>query len=258
VRQLRAVWRQEAERLAAQLRQRPALDPAYWLTFIEAQADVFIPWLNRVMGAGLEDGAELAGAKPKPGPAQEGKAEPPIEVGINWELVNQQAGDWAEQYGYDLIKQITETTQKRVAAALNEWIEGGEAFPGLVQRINKIFDDTRRAKLIAATEATRAYAEANTIAWRDAGVWGREWRTAVDELVCPVCRPLHQQRAEMGGLFGGKIANPPAHPGCRCSLVPVVLPEEAPAKLPDEIFTEKVVHTKPFPGDNGIQFEQEQ
>jgi hypothetical protein len=69
----------------------------------------------------------------------------------------------------------------------------------------------------------------NTQAWAAADVPEREWRTAVDELVCPICGPLHQQRAKIGEAFPGNIQNPPAHPNCRCALVPIVSPERSPA-----------------------------
>ena len=210
------VWRAEAGRLVQLLKEQPAIPPTFEAELIERQAAVLLPWLDTVMAAGLAAGAGR-------------KAEPP-ELEINWELVNQQAADWAEQYGYSLVRQITETTMSQLQAQVNQWIEVGETFPQLVNRVNGIFNNPRRAALIAATEATRAYAEANTIAWQDIGAWGREWRTAVDELVCPTCRPLHQTRAAMGQGFGN-VLNPPAHPGCRCSLVPVVEPEVAPSQI---------------------------
>lgn len=223
MRQLADCWLAEGDKVMALLSVRSVSDlragvglpEDYWPGLVERQAEVLLPWLNEVASAGLEGGAQTVGAKRK------GQKDGP-ELLINWELVNQQAADWAETYGYDLVRGITETTQKQLQAAINAWIESGETFPKLVKRVNGIFDNKRRAKLIAATEATRAYAQANTIAWRDAGAWGREWRTAVDELVCPRCGGLHRQRAELGKAFAGGIDSPPAHPGCRCSLVPVV------------------------------------
>ena len=54
-------------------------------------------------------------------------------------------------------------------------------------------------------------------AWRESGVVaGREWNTAVDELVCPICGPLHGKFAPYGEPFEGGYDSPPAHPRCRC------------------------------------------
>lgn len=186
----------------------------YHTGLIDRQAAVLLPWLTDVTTAGLINGADVIGAKRK--------GQKDAELMINWELVNQQAADWAEVYGYDLVRGITDTTLKLLQDAIDMWIGNGEIFPDLVSRVSAIFDNPRRARLIATTEATRAYAEGNTIAWQDAGAWGREWRTAVDELVCPICGGLHRKQTAMGEAFSGVIKNPPAHPGCRCSLVPVV------------------------------------
>ena len=117
----------------------------------------------------------------------------------------------------------------------------------------------KRAMMIAVTETTRSYAEGNLIAWRESGVVETiTWHTANDDIVCPVCAPLgglkwsktkkeaspasinaqrknaattslanpsfeHPGGAGPPGKFAGnKYRNPPAHPRCRCWLVPVV------------------------------------
>jgi hypothetical protein len=48
----------------------------------------------------------------------------------------------------------------------------------------------------------------------------REWSTAADDLVCPICGPLHGARAEIGEPYlsptGEQFDGPPAHVSCRC------------------------------------------
>jgi hypothetical protein len=53
------------------------------------------------------------------------------------------------------------------------------------------------------------------------GLWRKEWYTAVDELVCPVCRALHGTIVPVDKKFPGGFDGPPAHDGCRCNLLPV-------------------------------------
>lgn len=197
----------------------------FWDDFRAEQQAVLAPWLERLVEAGLADGRAQLGLA---------KAAPEFAVQIDWNLVNQNALLWAQTYAYDLVGGITQTTREKLQTALGEWLQAGEAFPALRERVQTIFDDPKRAELIAVTETTRAVAEGNTQAWQAANVWGREWRTARDELVCPVCGPLHQQRAMMGQAFPGNIANPPAHPHCRCIVVPVVKPERSPAPGMDQ------------------------
>jgi hypothetical protein len=110
--------------------------------------------------------------------------------------------------------------------------------------------------LIASTEVTRAYAQAQIQAWQATGVVrSMQWTTANDERVCPICGPLgglefgedgtipgsiEQQLAggvvtDLGspfvhpggngraGRFSGQTFEaPPAHPRCRCHVVAVV------------------------------------
>jgi len=235
------------------------LPKSYWDHLQEQLQTLIEPWLLRVTQAGIVAGAaQLSAPAPVPGgsyaqqPAlgDEGgsdrKAAPPT-VSIAWDLVNQDARRQAQQYTYDLVRGITDNTRQRLQQQVDGWIAAGNAFPDLVERIKPLIPDLEaiaatalqpdyRARLIAMTESTRAYADGNTRVWAAAGVWGREWRTAVDERVCPVCGGLHQQRAKTGAAFEvevkGKrvvVQNPPAHPGCRCSVKPVVRPEKEPA-----------------------------
>lgn len=84
-----------------------------------------------------------------------------------------------------------------------------------------------RAETIARTETMRAIADGKRLQRErlvaegalDPDAWEQEWITAEDERTCPVCLPLHGQRAPIGGAFltsVGPLSGPPAHPRCRC------------------------------------------
>lgn len=45
----------------------------------------------------------------------------------------------------------------------------------------------------------------------------KEWITATDERVCPVCGPLHEKQVDWAEPFPNGVMIPPAHPNCRCS-----------------------------------------
>lgn len=157
-------------------------------------------------------------------------------IGVDWDLINLDAMEWARQFVGELITGITETTRKGVQSIISSWIESGDPFQSLVQRL---LDDDRfpygrmRAELIASTEVTRAYYQANLETWKNSGVVElHEWRTAADDRVCPICRPLGgldkgtvPVQAKLGEEFihpDGTSYTPPAHPRCRCWAVPVV------------------------------------
>lgn len=50
---------------------------------------------------------------------------------------------------------------------------------------------------------------------------GYEWLTARDERVCPQCRGLDGTIHKFGSKF-----QPPAHPNCRCTVIPVLKPAD--------------------------------
>lgn len=156
---------------------------------------------------------------------------------VDWNVVDVEAARWAEEYQYPLITQINDSTRRQVGQAINRWIDGYEGntgFPSLVEDIRRIVPDNPfpfirdRARLIAQTETTRVYADARLAGMRAAGLNRQRWRTAMDELVCPICAPLGLAEGGEGavgtnGVFlhpsGGDQVRIPAHPGCRCWLV---------------------------------------
>jgi len=168
-----------------------------------------------------------------------------IGYGYDWTLANQAAAEWVEQYTFELVNGITDTTRRRLRTAVPEWVSNGDPLQSLVDDLAPMFG-RQRAELIASTEVTRAYAEGNSQAYRASGVVeAMEWRTANDERVCPICgplgglqnddggqspKPLGQQPGQRSGLSnptfmhpnGGEYGPPPAHPRCRCWVVPVI------------------------------------
>lgn len=124
-----------------------------------------------------------------------------IPIHVNWDLVNANATDWARQYSAQLVREIEPTTREAVRQAVADWTASGEAVPQLAERIQAMTDpfgrqpfSSARARLIAQTESTNAFASGNNIAWTAAGV-------------------------------APAAFHPAAHPGCRCRLQPKRLPD---------------------------------
>lgn len=145
------------------------------------------------------------------------------EVGVEFDsaVVNAEAAEWARSYTYDLITGLEETTRKVVQNAITAFAETPGMTRGqLEEALQHGFNDTR-ASMIAVTETTRGYAQATNqyqkLIKDEAGVdMERIWNTNADELVCPVCGPLHGLgESEWAEMFPG---GPPAHVNCRCFL----------------------------------------
>ncbi len=176
---------------------------------------------------------------------------------ISWDVFNQQALDFLRQYNLETVEGINATTRKQVVQLINDWVLTGDPLPVLQQNImNMPTFAPARAKSIATTEITRIYAEGNLQMWRSTGlVGGKKWQTARDELVCPICRPLHNQIVQIDTAFeipddkqspelrrqilAGQVEEfhgaPPAHTNCRCWLQPIVSIEGLEREL-EEIF----------------------
>ena len=108
--------------------------------------------------------------------------------------------------------------------------------PAQITRMVQRFTQQKRlerAKTIAITETYRARNEGRMLKWRQMvadgvireGEFEQMWATARDERTCPVCWPLHGQRAEIGAAFTtleGPVEFPPVHPRCRCVVVTIL------------------------------------
>lgn len=155
-----------------------------------------------------------------------------VGIGFDWTIANEDARQWAQNWVGQLIANIDSTTIRMTRSAVANWIDDGRSLDALIEELAPIYG-ADRAELIASTEVTRAYAEGNFQAYSESGVVQRwEWRTAMDERVCPICGPLHGVQLTMGESFTGfvpddirirdDISAPPAHPRCRCWVVPVI------------------------------------
>lgn len=155
-------------------------------------------------------------------------------VGLDWHLVNEDARKWAEQYAYSKIVDVNETSRRVLREKVSNWIVSGKPLPELIRDKKLVYlFGPKRAKMIAITEVTRAYAEANQMVFQQAGVKKRRWNTGNDELVCLICRPLNGKVVDINEPFPGGIMLPPAHPNCRCWITPVVEEDATtPAPLP--------------------------
>lgn len=153
-----------------------------------------------------------------------------IPVGVDWSMVNETAMNWASNYNYELVRGITDTTQRGLQTAVSDFYRqqtiSGELTQNIVNefqaRTGRLFSHSR-AEMIGITETTRAAVEGE----REAVMMSNEilskygiepmteiWLTRNDELVCPICEPRNNKKEGDGWT---KDDGPPAHPRCRCT-----------------------------------------
>lgn len=149
-----------------------------------------------------------------------------VHVGLDSAAAHARVSKWARNYSYELIKNINPNTRRAVQEAMRNWFEMQGTVDDLAEMLKPTFGKPR-ARMIAETEVTRAFARAHHESWKETPIiQGREWRTAMDERVCPICGALDSEQAVIGQPFvgiEGTLDDPPAHPRCRCWTVPVIM-----------------------------------
>jgi hypothetical protein len=129
----------------------------WWQTHEAAMVDELAHNLGQVARLGAVAGREAIGAP---------------RLGVNWGLVNRQAADWAEQHAAELVRQVEPATRLALRQAVADWSASGQPLGALAERIRDLSDPVTgqvfgpaRARRIAQTESTSAYAAGNVLAW---------------------------------------------------------------------------------------------
>jgi len=221
---LLAVWREFGHKFLQYLREHrevqgkglvnDVLGLAVWKDFTQALTGVLLPSIEDMMHTAVGNAIDVA---------------MPATISVDRDGVHADVADWARKHAGDLIDGIDKTTKRRVRVNLVNWIEAGEPLSALEKRMTSIFEAPWRAKMIAVTETTRAFAYANEETWRSSEVIKyKRWNTARDGDVCTICEPLDGEVARVGHMFvspetGERYRNPgDTHPRCRCWTTPVV------------------------------------
>ncbi len=136
--------------------------------------------------------------------------------------VNARATAWAGRYAADLSKSLTKTTRELAKAKIKNWMATGQPLSVLEGELGKVISPQWRARLIARTEVTRAYAEATLEVAEELGIDRVMWKTHPELSAtgpCPVCEPLDGVFVQPGETFPGGFSSPPAHPFCVCEVL---------------------------------------
>lgn len=178
--------------------------------------------------------------------AVDGGLEAVIQLGIEdnaddmLALVNKDAVKWAKSHAAELVGmkwvddelvpnpdakwRIDETTREGLNKLVTEAEQSGWSNDKLAKAISEsyAFSD-ERAELIARTETANADVWGNMTAYERSGlIESKKWLVAQSDY-CPVC--------EANGIdgviafdspFASGVFHPPAHPNCRCDVVPVL------------------------------------
>lgn len=123
-----------------------------------------------------------------------------------------------EQAGFTL-KGFSDTTLDDIGNALGQSIELGLSAKQTAKAIKDYVGSASRALTIATTEQNRAISAATVARFREMGVEKNEW-LASDP--CEECEQNDGEVRPLGSDFPSGDDQPPVHPNCRCTLLPVI------------------------------------
>ena len=116
-------------------------------------------------------------------------------------------------------KAIAKAGYDRIGTALADAIASGSSPTQAAKLITEKIGDPARALTIAITEQNRAMSVAARNFYQEAGVEKVEWNAVQP---CDICAPNDGQVVNLGQAFDSGDTEPPAHPNCRCALLPVI------------------------------------
>lgn len=141
------------------------------------------------------------------------------------------------------LKGMDKTSMDRIGTALADSIELGLSPTSAAKLINNAVGNPARALTIAITETSRVLNVAAVTRYKDAGLESMKWMTVLSvaggSVACEKCAPNNGVVIKIGGSFPSGNDQPPAHPHCRCALLPDFSEYAAP--------TEHGVTTVPVP-----------
>lgn len=165
----------------------------------------------------------------------------------SWDVTNPYTAEAIRKAALAFCQATNATTTQNLADAIDELrtalqegvVERGESLAWLTRRVAEIFDaaETWRARMIAASEASRAVHAAQERAAIESGVvTGFRWLLSED--ACPLCQTVARRcpTVRLGQPFAvigdnpdySVIRFPPLHPSCQCTVVEVLDIDEQP------------------------------
>lgn len=138
--------------------------------------------------------------------------------------------DYLKTRLFDFSFEVNQETNRLLANALKDGVANGESIPKLRDRVKEVFDgmEDYRSERIARSEVIRASNFAALEAYDQTGVVEKaEWLATPDDRADEECLALDGKVVKLGGGFSkndydGIVTQPPLHPNCRCTLIPVV------------------------------------
>jgi len=167
------------------------------------------------------------------------------EAVIQLPVAKQQLRDLYRR-AYQNLDDVTEAMAQTIREELTEGLDAGENPEEMARRLAGEIEDITRTRLrtLARTEVIHSHTTSTLDRYEETGVdtvQHGEWADADDDRVCPICSYLDgneysipefrsgtfqfaaEEQEDVPDYLGGKYPlAPPAHPNCRCTIMPVI------------------------------------
>lgn len=161
------------------------------------------PFIRRFLTEGGEDGATLTGQP--------------------FQSNTERTAAFIDQRGRYFADTINDTTVADLSDTLKAGIAAGESYEKLAARIKEVYVGAAdyRAERIARTEVVAAANAGSIEAYKQAGLERHEWLAIIDNATADECIACDGKTEKIGDTFPSGETQPPNHPNCRCTTVPV-------------------------------------
>ena len=152
-------------------------------------------------------------------------AQEEIGLEVDFNLQNPEVQNWINNYALQEAKLIDQVTKEKLQKVISKGVAEGMGVPDLTKEITKTFTQfgKTRAKVIAHTEMAKAHSYGEMQVYERSNVVDKkEWFTAGID-VCPICVANEAEGVILlKQEFSSGHQHPPAHPNCRCVIIPHV------------------------------------
>lgn len=145
-----------------------------------------------------------------------------LGIDLAFDLANPRVQEVLDELA-ERVRSIAETTRDQIRGLVGQAAAEGWSNEQLAQAIEQLgeIESRRRARLVAATEMAHGYSRAALAAYAESGVvQGVEWLLGPEP--CELCQSLGKTVVGLDNEFAPGVRHPPAHPGCRCDMIPIL------------------------------------
>jgi SPP1 gp7 family putative phage head morphogenesis protein len=151
-----------------------------------------------------------------------------VDVWANWKPGDQVSAALLERkYGLDqlliqselTIKNMAKTQIDEIGTQLADGLSRGLSIDEIASSLKDVINNPAKALSIAMTETSRATNFGAQNRYREANILKNQW-SGIDP--CPECAMNDGEIVGVGDPFASGDTQPPAHPNCLCTLLPVI------------------------------------